>query len=81
MQEIAEQGQACLRVEFMRRGFSEWERRELFCPVTVVVSTLTAGEEVWWKVIIPRIRKKLDENVLKNVMVEVLQGVDDGSAV
>jgi hypothetical protein len=79
MQEIAEQGQTCLRVEFMRRGVFEWERRGL-CPVTVVVSTLTAGDEVWWKVTIRKARKRLD-GILRNVMVEVLQGVDDGGAV
>ena len=79
MHEIAEQGQTCLRVEFMRRGVFEWERRAL-CPVTVVISTLTADDEVWWKVIIRKARKKLDE-ILEDVMVEVLQGVDDGSAV
>lgn len=79
MHEIAEQGQTCLRLEFMRRGAFEWERRAL-CPVTVVVTTLTADDEVWWKVVIRKARKRLDE-ILKDVMVEVLQGVDDGSAV
>jgi hypothetical protein len=63
----------------MRRGVFEWERRGL-CPVTVVVSTLTAGDEVWWKVTIRKARKRLD-GILRNVMVEVLQGVDDGGAV
>jgi hypothetical protein len=79
MQEIVEQGQACLRVKIMRRGLFQWERRAL-CPVTVVVSTLTADDEVWWKVIIPRARRRLD-GILKDVMVKVLQGADDGSAV
>lgn len=77
MHEVQKRGQSVTHIEFLRRGLFSFNKR-MKCPCTVVVTTLTADQEVWWLEIMPSIKLRV-RDIVRNVAVEVLQGVDNSN--
>lgn len=73
--EISKRNQTYTNIEFVRRGVNGFEDR-LRCPCTVLITTSTADEEVWWKVIVPSIKRRIVD-IVRDTAVEVLQGAKD----
>jgi hypothetical protein len=64
------EGHRWIDINLLHRGLEDDPKK---CPVTVVIMSPTAGEDVWWDTLVPELERRV-QAVLPEVEVELLYG-------